>query len=210
MAKEEELIKIDGMEEALKNIDFLSSFKINDQYLVPDMKRIGGAVRKEERKHIPTFSGSTQRNISSRVTTNGIGSVTADIGPSKGGKSRAYILWYINGGAQWHDRASTVTTWRGREQNRKARADKRVAAGGKANPSYLPAKYLVNWVKKKLGAGDADALHVAFRVAKSIGRSGLKARPVLPPTLAAVTNMVTTEINNTIHRMVEELGRHGK
>ena len=170
------LIQVEGFEETLKKIDFLDSFQINDQYLVPALKKIGGAVRKNERPRVPVFKGSTQKSISNSVTTNGIGSVTAKIGS----KRRYYILRFLEQGAKW--------------------------GSGKTQP---PSSRLVEWVKQKLGASDENALQVAFAVARSIGKLGLKAKPVVAPTLAAVRNMVITEVKKAIDKMLTELGKHG-
>ncbi len=203
-------IQVVGFEETLKKIDFLDSFKINDRYLVPAFRKIGGAVRKEEKSRIPAFTGSTQKSISNSVTTNGIGSVTAKIGSKK----RYYILRFIDSGAAWHGRSDAITTWRGREQHRNLRVGGKnnenwYTKNSKPNPAFIPPSRLVEWVKKKLSANEGNALSVAFAVAKSIGRKGLKARPVIAPTLAAVRNMVVTETKKAIDKMLQELGKYG-
>jgi hypothetical protein len=72
----------------------------------------------------------------------------------------------------------------------------------------LPASALVDWVQKKLGASATNALQVAFAVAKSIGRNGLQARPIVQPTVSEVADLVVNTINDVIHRMIEEIHNH--
>jgi hypothetical protein len=199
-----------GMTEALKEISFLQSININKDYLIPGIKKIGGVVRKAEQENVPVFTGSTRRSLRSKTTTNGIGSVKLEIAPSSKGKNgRLHVFRFIDGGAEWHDRSTDVSTWRGKEVQRNERASAKVSSGGKANSSYLPAARLVDWVKKKLGASDDEALHVAFRVAKTIGRRGLPKRPITMPTVNQMSNYVITELNRIIHTMVEEIHKYG-
>jgi len=106
------------------------------------------------------------------------------VGPSS---KRKHIFRFLSGGAEWHD-------------SKKA----------SKNSTRVPASKLVAWVQQKLGASPDEALRVAFRVAKSLGKKGLQGNPIVPPTVDEVTSMVITTLNNTIHRMVEELGKHAK
>jgi hypothetical protein len=206
MADGDVTIKMDGMEETLNKISFLESFGVNKDYLQPAMKSIRSKIITAERKNIPSFSGATRKDMRGRITENGVGSVTLTVGPSK----RKHIFRFVSGGAQWHDRGESVSTWRGRERARTVRGEKAMAAGRKANPSFVPASRLVEWVKKKMGASDSEALHVAFKVAKSIGRKGLQARPIVPPTVQEVAQMIQDTLAAAINKMVEELGKHGK
>jgi len=207
MPDQDTTMSIEGMEETLAKLTFLESTGVNDGYLKPAMKSIGSKVKSAEKPHIPVFSSSTQKSLFSKVTTNGIGSVTLTVGPNS---KRKHIFRFISGGAQWHGRADTVTTWRGKERKRNARADKAVKSGGSANSSYLPASALVEWVKKKLGVSDEEALHTAFRVAKTIGKRGLPGKPIVPPTVEEIRDMVISTLSETIHQMVEGLKNHGK
>jgi hypothetical protein len=179
---------------------------VNKEYLQPAMKSIRSKIITAERKNIATFSGATRKDLRGKISENGVGAVTLAVGPSK----RKHIFRFISGGAQWHDRGDSVTTWRGREKARTARAEKAMASGRMANPSFVPANRLVEWVRKKLGASDSEALHVAFKVAKSIGRRGLQGRPIVPPTVQEVGQMVSDTLAAAINKMVEELGKHGK
>lgn len=207
MADENETVKIDGMEAALNKIGFLESFGVNKEYLQPAMKSIRTKILAAERPKIASFSGATRKDLRGKISENGVGAVTLSVGPTK----RKHIFRFISGGAQWHDRGDAVTTWRGREKARTARGEKAMAARKMPNPSYVPANRLVEWVKKKLGASsDSDALHLAFKVAKSIGRKGLQAHPIVPPTVQEVAQMVNDTMAAAIDKMVEELGKHGK
>ncbi len=169
------------MQEVLNQMSFLNSMHINEEYLIPGMKNIGTSVKKVEKQNIPSFSGKTQKSLSSKISTNGIGAVTITIGPSS---KRRYVFNFIEGGAQWK------------------------GSGQVKNQSYLPAPKLVSWIQKKLGAGDEDALRVAFRVAKSIGQRGLPARPIVMPTVEEVRGFVVSSLNEIINRMVEEIHKH--
>jgi len=165
--------QVQGIEDAIKKINFLSSLKMNDEYLVPAMKKIGGAVRKAEISRVPVFTGSLKKSISNSVTQNGVGSVTAKIGSKK----RSYILRFLEQGASWGDK----------------------------NPPVREKK-LVAWVTQKLGA-QTGALRVAFAVARSIQQRGLKARPIVKPTVEETRDMVVRETNKAVEKMVNDLGR---
>lgn len=182
MAGDDALMEMEGMEQVLHQLSFLQSININKDYLVPGMKSIGASVRKVEKGKIATFSGKTQRSLSSKTSQNGIGSVTLTIGPSS---KRRYIFNILQGGAKWK------------------------ASGKSGNTSVLPAQRLVEWVKKKLGASDEEALQVAFRVAKTIGRQGIPGKPIVMPTVEEVKSYVVSSINSIIHRMVEEIHKYG-
>jgi len=211
MSDQEPIIKIEGLQEVINQLDFLDSLRINDLYLKPAMKSLSGDIKKAEQGHIPVFSGKTAKSLSGKVSENGVGAVTLTLGPKTSGKNaRAYIFRFIGGGALWSGRSSSVTTWRGKEKNRNMRAKKAISEGRKANSSFLPAIYLVEWVKKKLHASDDDALQTAFRVAKTIGSRGLPAKPIVPPTVQEVRSMVISRINQAVEKMVQELPTHGK
>lgn len=208
MSDQDVSIKIEGMTEVLNELSFLESSKVNDEYLKPAMRSIGGTIKKAEKTHIGSFTGKTKKSLTSKITTNGIGSVTLTVGPSS---KRRYIFRFIEQGAQWHDRSSGKTTWRGREKARDTRASKVISLGGKPNSSYLPARALIGWVIQKLGASPgADSIHTAFRVAKTIGRNGLQAKPIVPPTVVQIKEAVIAKFNETMRRMVEELHNHAK
>lgn len=203
---DESIIRLDEAEvkSVLDQLSFLSSMKVNDQYLVPAMRKIGTYVKKIEKPKVKTFTGSTQKSLTSKITTNGIGSVTATIGPNK---KRAYIFGFMTGGAQWDgDYSASLRNIGGKKasQKRRNRFD-RNQAGYKPNPSYLPANRLINWVKQELGASDNEALHIAFKVAKSIGRKGLKGSPIAQPTAEEARETVVRTLNETISNMVQEL-----
>jgi hypothetical protein len=198
---------MEGFQEVINQMNYLQSSRVNNDYLIPSMKSIGGQVRKVEKGNIPRFTSKTANSLGSRVTAVGVGSVMLTVGP---GSKRKYIFRYIDGGAQWHDRASSITTWRGRENNRNIRGEQRTKSGSKANPSYLPVNQLLPWVRQKLGVSADEALHVAFRVAKTLGREGLKPRPITGPTVGQVKQMVINAINETIRKMVEGLKNNGK
>ena len=197
MPDENEILQVTGMQEALNELSFLDSLGINNDYLVPSMRSLGAQIKPIERQNIPVFSGQTGKSLTSKVSQNGIGSVTLTLGPNK-----SHILPFrvISGGAQWHDRTSPVHSTAERKRNARIK-------GGGGDPSYLPAANLVAWVTAKLGA-TSNALQVAFAVAKSIGRNGLKAHPIVPPTVEEISNLVVTTISSTISRMVEEIHSH--
>jgi hypothetical protein len=199
MKDQNELIQVTGMQEALNQLTFLESMGVNTDYLVPGMRKLGGVIKPAERQNMPIFSGATSKSLTSKITQNGVGSVTLTLGPNS---KRRHIFRLIAGGAQWHDRGANVSTWRGKERKRDARAK------GGSNSSYLPASALVDWVQKKLGASATNALQVAFAVAKSIGRNGLQARPIVQPTVSEVADLVVNTINDVIHRMIEEIHNH--
>ncbi|MHC1739728.1 MAG: hypothetical protein AB9897_01310 [Anaerolineaceae bacterium] len=214
MPDQNELIQVTGMQEALNELSFLESLGVNNDYLVPGMRSLGGKIKPVERGKVPVFSGATGKSLTSKVTQNGVGAVTLTVGPNS---KRRHIFRFISGGAQWHDRGAAVSTWRGRERNRflgvstfRGGTGKKTSRKLSQESSYIPVKSLLEWVQKKLGASAENALHVAFAVAKSIGRKGLQAKPIVPPTVSEISDMVVSSINEVIHRMVEELHNHGK
>ena len=207
MPDQDVTMTIEGMQEVINQMSYLQSSRVNEEYLIPSLRSIGGQVKKVEKGNVPRFTSKTANSIGSRVTAVGVGSAVLTIGP---GSKRKHIFRFIEGGAQWEGRAYSVSTWRGKERARNARSTERIKSGLKANPSFLPANQLLPWVRQKLGVSADEALHVAFKVAKSIGRDGLKPRPIVTPTVNQVKDTVVSAINETIRKMVEGLKNNGK
>ena len=198
MVDKNELIGVEGMQAALNELSFLESLGINNDYLVPAMRGLGAEIKPIERQNIPIFSGATGKSLTSKITQNGVGSVTLKVGPNANHRIQFRV---IAGGAKWHDRdARTV------KNRAETRRNARVKNG--SNTTYMPvSSNFVAWVQSKLGAAD-NALQVAYAVAKSIGRNGIKARPIVQPTVPEISNLVASTMSAAINRMIEEIHKH--
>jgi hypothetical protein len=172
----EELVQIDGMEEALKQISDLDSLKVNE-YLRPYVKKAASVVSREYRKQIPSYLSITVRNgIVSKIYDNGIGSMKAVIGPRSWG-------YFLNGSRWgWTDR------------------------NGKARKEMPSTDQIADWVREKINPPESEVEQISFVIARHIAINGIPPQDVQKGVSDATREDVYQIIEAGISMMLEDLG----
>lgn len=75
-----------------------------------------------------------------------------------------------------------------------------VERGRRAGATPPPARALVPWVERHFGVTGKSAYSAAIGLAKSIGKKGIKARPIIthPPTCRAVQSMFAQAVRASL------------
>lgn len=111
-------IVVEGLQDTIDSLSMFEKQRVND-FLAPAMRKAGSLMVKTEKSLIPNVSGETRNGIHSKTAIEGIGWLTTEVNPFKGGsKATGYVLRFLDFGAKWSGRGEEVTTWRGIERIR--------------------------------------------------------------------------------------------
>lgn len=200
-------IVVEGLQDTIDSLSLFEKQRVND-FLAPAMRKAGALVSKTEKSLIPQVTGETRAGIHTKTAIEGIGFITTQVNPFKGGsKVSGFVVRFLDFGAKWSGRGDEITTWRGIER---ARNGEQIRARRNAKPSgrnYFISG-LQEWAQRKLGLGEKESLHAAFAMRKSIIAKGLPGdKKIISSTLESTRGKVIEIIDQAVKNMLEDFFR---
>lgn len=200
-------IVVEGLQSSIDSLSLFEKQRVND-FLAPAMRKGGALIVKTEKSLIPNVSGETRAGIHSKTSIEGIGWLTTEVNPFKGGsKVSGFVVRFLDFGAKWSGRGEEVTTWRGVERIRRG---EKVKSRKNTKPSSRNGFItgLQQWVQLKFGSGEKESLQAAFAIRKSIIQKGLPGnRNIISNTIDSTRSKVLEIIDQAVTAMLEDFWR---
>ena len=81
-----------------------------------------------------------------------------------------------------------------------------IEGGRRPGARQPPSNVMEQWAKRKLGLNDLDAKAAAFALARSIGKKGIKGKPILEQAIPALTKIAGDEVRSFLAQAIRDTG----